>query len=514
MTETPKFNADAWANIITGLGRVGKDKRMGSRIETPAPSSLNWKEFEDIYFGDDIGRTVVDTPSQEMVKTWISIYADQKGGGSRPMMDPNVRMDFTDATKSTKAKKAKATQTIDNHIGNSMISSLEAIQAQTRVYESIVWGQVFGGSILFLGINDGNENDPRSMEKPLNEMNIKSFKFLSVFDRWDIDVYTWYKNPKHPKFGLPELYRIRQNQVVGGSDEMIHGTLVHETRVIRFDGSMVNRRRRILNAGWADSIYTRLAPVIRDFGTTWGGVANLMQDFAQAVFKMRGLAEALIQDKDNLVIKRIQIMDMARSIGRILPIDGESEEFSRTQTPVTGMPELLDRFAHRLAAAARMPVTLLMGDSPSGLNASGDSDVRWFFDHIRSRQEKELRPALNRLVYLLFLAKDGPTKGKVPGSWNFTFNPLWQMTESEMVKNRNTQAQTDQIYVNSGIVSKKEIAMSRFGSDRYSYETTIDPDLEREHVAKSADAAGGNSLDDKLHPSQKKGNEKTPKGDA
>lgn len=489
---------DGWSNIITGIGTAARDKRLGARVSTP-PASTQWQDYENLYLSDDIARTVVETPSQEMVKTWISVSADQEGGAVRPdipLSDPQLQLERKDAAS--------------QQIGNSVLLHLESIQAQTRVFEALVWAQVFGGSIMFLGCDDGGGANA-NMAEPLREDRIQSFNFLSVFDRWDVDVYTWYRDLQHPKFGLPESYRIRQTMTPGGSISSVPEQIVHETRAIRFDGAMVNRRRRVKNAGWADSVYIRLADVIRDFAMAYGGVANLMTDFAQATFKMKGLAEALMQDNDALVLKRIALMDMARSVGRCLPIDAESEEFTRTVTPVTGMPDLLDRLSLRLAAAARMPVTLLMGDSPSGMNATGDSDISWFFDHIRSRQEKELRPILNRLIKLVFLSKNGPTAGKVPAAWNFAFNPLWQASEAEMAKNRNVQAQTDQIYMNSGAVSPHEVAMSRFGGDRYSYETVIDPTQDREKEPKTAAAATAEfgEGDDKQKPSQKG----TPKGD-
>ena len=54
-----------------------------------------------------------------------------------------------------------------------------------------------------------------------------------------------------------------------------------------------------------------------------------------------------------------------------------------------------------------------MGQAPAGLNATGDSEIRWFYDRVAARQRRELQPALKRLVKLLFLSKRGPTKGKL-----------------------------------------------------------------------------------------------------
>jgi phage-related protein (TIGR01555 family) len=525
--------ADAWSNIITGLGMAERDKRLGAKITVPR-STNEFQLFEDLYHGDDLARTVVEVPNQEMVRNWITIsnddneepQEDQKGsqdlqqsqlgvpgsgdaGKGLSLASANVAPNDTNEIKQKPVKKLDALpphpgpddsaeieqpdQDIDENklIGKKTLQKLEALEAQSKIFETLNWADVFGGALLFLGIDDGIGQNPSGLKKPLNEDNIKSFSFLSVFDRWDVDVYSWYRDPRHPKFGLPESYRIRQTASAGGTDNSLAGDIVHETRVIRFDGAMVNRRRRLRNAGWADSVYIRLADIIRDFAIAWGGVAHLLQDFSQAVFKMKGLADALLADEDNLVLNRMKLMDMARSVARAVPIDAESEDFERKQTPVTGMPELLDRFALRLAAAARMPVTLLMGQAPAGLNATGASDVRNFYDYIHARQERILRPRLNRIIWLLFKSADGPTGGKIPDNWSITFNPLWQASETEQATIRFQTAQADNLYFQMGSLTADEIAQSRFGGDKYSTETILDTDQraqDKEMQQKLADA--------------------------
>lgn len=359
-------------------------------------------------------------------------------------------------------------------VGKSTLLFLEFLEAQTKVYESLVWSKVFGGSLLFMGINDGGGDNPMSMARPLNEENIISFDFLSVFDRWDVDVYTWYRDPRHPKFGLPETYRIRQTASAGGTDSSLAGDIVHESRCIRFDGTMVNRRRRNRNTGWSDSIFIKLADTIRDFATAYGGVGVLLQDFSQSVFKMKGLYESLIGDGEDVVKKRIQIMDMSKSMVRAVMIDADGEEFENSGRAVSGLSDLLDRFALRLSAATRIPVCLLMGQSPAGLQATGASDIRFFYDWIKSQQEKILRPRLNRLLSLIFKAKNGPTRGKIPKNWSLSFNTLWQSSETETATLRLQVAQTDQLYIENGVLTADEVSKSRFGGDRYSTETVLD----------------------------------------
>jgi phage-related protein (TIGR01555 family) len=228
--------------------------------------------------------------------------------------------------------------------------------------------------------------------------------------------------------------------------------------------------------GWGDALAVRVFEVLRDYQMSWNAAANILQDFAQGVFHMEGLAEAMATDNDSLIVKRMQSMDMQRSSIRSILLDAK-ETFERQQTPITGLPEMMEKFALRLAAAAKLPVTLLMGQSPAGLNATGDTDVRWFYDQIKAFQMKTILPALSRLITLVFKSKNGPTKGKVPSNWVWKFNPLWQLAEDEQATLRYTQAQADQIYISTGVVTPEEVAKSRFSGDEYSTETVLDLEL-------------------------------------
>jgi phage-related protein (TIGR01555 family) len=115
-----------------------------------------------------------------------------------------------------------------------------------------------------------------------------------------------------------------------------------------------------------------------------------------------------------------------------------------------------------------------MGQSPAGMDATGDSDIRWFYDTIRTKRENDLDPKLRRVHELIMLAKDGPTKGQVPDSWSLQYPSLWQMTPKEEAEIRELQSRTDQVYLVNSVVLPEEIALSRFKPDGWSGETTID----------------------------------------
>ena len=84
-----------------------------------------------------------------------------------------------------------------------------------------------------------------------------------------------------------------------------------------------------------------------------------------------------------------------------------------------------------------MPVTRLLGQSPAGLNSTGESDLRNFYDMIAARQESQLKPQLSRVDEVLQASLWGQKNRPI----GFTFNPLWQMTELEKAELALKQSQ-------------------------------------------------------------------------
>jgi phage-related protein (TIGR01555 family) len=278
-----------------------------------------------------------------------------------------------------------------------------------------------------------------------------------------------------PKYGQPETYRLRSSGSVTGSAQMID-QIVHETRMLRFDGVRVNKRRLLRNAGWHDSAYIRCETVLQDFGLSWSSASHLLADFAPMVFTSPGLSDSLALDGAGVIMERLTHMDLCRSTVRMVPID-EGETLERKATPLSGMPDVLALFILRMCAAARMPVTKLFGQSPAGLNTTAEGDLTFWYDRVAGRQKVDLKKPLKYLIRLLWLAKDGPTNGVEPKSWSMEFEKLWQLSQDEETSARKIQAETDAVYIDTGVLTVDEVAQSRFGGDRYSFETQLDQEM-------------------------------------
>ncbi len=432
---------DGWANVLTGLSR-GRDKRTAAAIV--AARIWTGDELDELYSGSDLIGTLVDLPANEMVREWVTI-------------------------KTPDEEKSNA--------GALLLEALEKLDAKSVFGEAESMARLTGGAIIMLGADDGAED----VKEPLKEDNIQSVLWLEVFDRFDLEIVEVYGDPALPKFGRPSIYRITRNSTAANklADHGITGdTLIHETRLLVFRGVRTTRRRRELLDGWDDSVVTRAEVPIRDLEQAFHSLAHLMLDMSQAVYKIKGLANLLAADQDDKVIKRLQFMDLARSTIRAIPLDADGEDFTRQATPLTGVPDALGRLMSQAAAAARMPIMLLFGESPGGLQATGAADVRFFYDGIRAQQPLKIGAPLRRLGEILYRAKEGPTAGVEPNNWMIEFLPLWAPTAKEKADTNKLNAETDALYLDRAVVSPSEVAASRFAPG-LGGDIIIDPDEDR-----------------------------------
>ena len=80
-----------------------------------------------------------------------------------------------------------------------------------------------------------------------------------------------------------------------------------------------------------------------------------------------------------------------------------------------------------MAGAAEIPATKLFGRSPQGMNATGESDLRNYYDMIASLQERLLRPALEKLLPVMAVS----CWGYVPDDLEFVFEPVMTTSPAE-----------------------------------------------------------------------------------
>lgn len=431
---------DSWTNLITGAGL--NSGRTAFQFRATPGDFLDPALLETLYDLDGVAARIVDAIPRHALRQGITL------------------------------------QTGNEELNTALASALDDLGAEARLRRAWTWARLYGGGAVFIGADDG-----RDPSQPLDEAAIQRVRFLVDVDRRDLTPHTWVSDPLSARFGDVDSYLLLRH---GGTTSQT--AVVHSSRLIRFYGTEVSRRRRLELQGWGDSVLQRVYQELQQARGAFASAATLLQDASQGVFKVKDLFAMMASDSTDALKKRLELMDMARSVAKSILVDADAESYERVETAtLTGVVEVLDRFVNFLAAVSEMPVTVLMGQAPAGLNATGESDIRSWYDHVRAEQTKVLRPRVERLVRLLLRAKAGPTQGVEPKGWRVEFPPLWQPTPSEQADLRQKVAATDAQYITAGVLTPEEVALSRFPREGWSAETAVDLDARR--AAQQADLA-------------------------
>jgi hypothetical protein len=132
---------------------------------------------------------------------------------------------------------------------------------------------------------------------------------------------------------------------------------------------------------------------------------------------------------------------------------GGEEKFDRKQISFAGLPELMNAHLQIAAGAAGIPLTVLIGQSPAGLNATGESDTRLFYDAVKEFQTTDLQEALGPLDEALVRS----TLGSMPEEVVYEWDPLWQLSDSEKATNGKTKIEAISTLNATGLFAPEEL---------------------------------------------------------
>jgi uncharacterized protein len=450
----PGDRMDGWQNWQTGVGTAADKTTLGRFFPTWRILDTELRNLNDA--SDLAAKTVWDRPNEQFREGYDMvgrIPRAKKSGSPTDAADDVPESDARDLRE----------------------WAAENFELDTNLHEGAGWGRLFGGCLLVLGLNDGG-----MPWEPLDEDKIRSFDFLSLVDRRYAYVQSQYSGINAKKYGTAQIYLISNAIAGSGWDE--HGDvtaktpevlrasgaqiqLCHSSRVIRFDGNPADVQSRQRLAGWTWSVLQRVYAAMRQFEHAFDSAGYLLADASQSVFKVMGLMKAISAGNRQYMQNRAMAMEMSRSVIRGIMLDAgdkegkNAESWERSATPFSGIPDLLDRMMMRFAAAANEPQTKLFGRSPAGMNSTGESDMRLWYDDVRSDANKTIAPKVRRAYRLMGLAKESPIGGKKV-NWTIEFKPLWSPTAQETATATAANATRDIAYVNAGVVSPEVVALT------------------------------------------------------
>ena len=399
---------DTMENLVAQLG-TEQDKRSHSVFVNRKQLSRQGMETElnAMYRTDWLSGKVVDIIPDDMTREWRSFIGE---------MDPEIL--------------------------KLLVEEEERLDLSGNFNLGHKWSRLYGTAFIILSVDDGMTPD-----KPLNIESVKpgGLKHIKVLDRTQLshrdvipttDVFS-------SNFGMPEFYQVNDS-----------AQKIHHSRVIRFDAVLLPYREFQRNNYYSDSVLDRMYDPITNFNTVSSAASSMVYEANIDVVKVKNMMQYLqTAEGTALLTKRMTLANMQKSINNSLLLDTE-EQYEKKTTSFSGLPDLLDRFASAVTGASDIPATRLLGSSASGLNATGEGDLKNYYDMIRSQQNTKYKSKLDHFDSImrksLGLADDT--------DMSYKFNPLFQMTPREIADSNLVDAQRDQIYLDQGIVTELIVA--------------------------------------------------------
>lgn len=294
------------------------------------------------------------------------------------------------------------------------------LQIWQSLQETIQWGRLYGGAIGVLYI------DGQDMATELRVDTIDKGQFLGIvpLGRWELfPITTDVLQTGGTMVGRPDMYR------VGPQASAFQGQEIHHSRVIRVEGVKLPYFQRLAEAGWGMSVIERMYDRLVAYDSASQGSAQLIYKAYLRTLKIKNLRNILAAGgaAQTAVEKHVEAIRKFQSSEGLTLLDAD-DNFETHTYSFAGLNDLLLGFGQQLSGATQIPLVRLFGQSPAGLNSTGESDLRNYYDAIRAKQQKDLREPVNKLSTILYRSVLG---GKPPDGFRAQFNPLWQMSDTE-----------------------------------------------------------------------------------
>ena len=377
---------DGYSNAAAFLGESSPLMASGTFIRSGL--TMQSELLTTTYRVSWLAKRIIDMPSEDMTRAWYKLTT------SLPANELNV------------LKKLEAVHSVKQEITN-----------------AIRWGRLYGGSIALMVIR--GEEDKLDQPLDMDMLLPDCFQGLLVLDRAQgispsLSLVT---DLDDPDFGLPEYYTVDLDL------EDVRSVNIHHSRVLRFIGRELPRMETIRENYWGASELEHIWEELQKRSAASANIAQLIFQANVTTLKMGDLGGNLAGGSDRMkeaVLQTLQAENRLRtSYGlQIMSADDSMENHSYS---FAGLSDIYESFMMDMAGAAEIPATKLFGRSPQGLNATGEADLRNYYDMIAQMQERILRPALEKLLPVMAIS----CWGYVPEDLEIVFEPVMTSSPAE-----------------------------------------------------------------------------------
>lgn len=231
---------------------------------------------------------------------------------------------------------------------------------------------------------------------------------------------------------------------------LVQGKEVHSSRLLTFIAREVPDLLKPAYSFGGLSMSQMAKPYVDNWVRTRQSVSDIINAYSVFVLKTN-LAESVAMDGDQLM-KRADLFNNMRNNRGLWMLDMEGEDFANVSAPLSGLDKLQAQSQEHMAAVSGIPLVILTGITPSGLNASSKEEIDYFNTWINALQESLFTPNLKKVLNFIQLSEFG----EVDPDITFEYEPLGAIDEVEQANIRKIDADAGAVLIASGAISRIE----------------------------------------------------------
>lgn len=310
--------------------------------------------------------------------------------------------------------------------------------------------QMYGRGQMFLDFGDAN--NPNELRVPLAVQPGKIGKdrplqrITNLEPMWSAPGVYQTNNPLSADFYAPDQW-------------FVYGKSVHASRLLTIVGKPVSQMLRSAYSFGGLSLIQIMKPYVDNWLRARQSVSDLLNAFSMVVLAT-DMSSVMGGGTGQTLYDRMDIMNILRDNRGSFAIQKDEEELTNLAVPLGTVDKLQAQAQEQLASVSRIPLSIYLQITPTGLNATSDGETRNFYADVHSMQESDGRPALQTVLDIVQLS----LFDTIDPTLQFEFVPLWEMSDKDKAEIRKSDAEADVAYVNAGVVSNEE-ARERLSND-------------------------------------------------
>ena len=391
-------------------------------------------------------RTCIQTVADDLTRDWIEIQ-----GGSEEKID-------------------KLKHVMDKRKIKNMITKAAAMTGY------------FGGCFIYIDTGTEDPSLPLVISEKSAEIKKGSDIKLVLIDPVNVSPLQYNAiDPLKENYMVPQMWSVV-------------GRTVHHSRLIIFTD---NDPPVLLKPAY-NFLGIPQAQILWDYVLHWNkarsSAVEILNKLNLTVYKTNASELLATPGGIQLLDLRMKSLQRYRSNSSVLVCDNENENVENITETISGVVDVVRQALEFIAAINRTPAVKLLGISPSGFNATGESDIRNYYDHIKAKQEL-YRDQIQKIIdiYQLMLF------GTIEEGLSFKFNTI---SSDDKAKNATIfKQQVDGLIAlqGAGVIDNAEIreyvkTSDISGLDYLSDELPQQPDTEAMQIMAGQQPEQGQSL--------------------